>query len=642
MCGISVIVNQYPSKVSPDLLKKMNDRIKHRGPDGEGFFIENNVGLGHRMLKITDLSESNVQPMHFKDYVITYNGEIYNYRLLKKELQKSGYYFATDTDTEIILAAYDKWQEECIHRFNGMWSFVIFDRKRNKLFCSRDRFGIKPFCYTIFEQQLFLASEAKQFLSIDNFQLRMNSRITYAFLVDANMDASEETFFENVNNLPAGHNLHYDLNTHSLRIDRWYNLNPAVSSNSISFQDATYYFNELFSEVVSDHLHSMVPVGSCLSGGIDSTVMVALAKKNSTNISTFSSCFLSSQANEINYIDAAVNYYQVTNKKVFPDINELLDDNSLRKMVYYQDQPISSGSFFSEYKVFEAVANEKVKVILSGQGADEYLAGYSEGYYIYMKSLLKKGEFINFFSELVNLKANENFSRSTFLKNFLAQFQSLQNLKRAFINPSGLPSVRLSILNTNWRKTIEADISDSERKNYKDLRDISIDATLNYSLPHQLHSEDRNSMLHSIESRVPFLDHRLVEFCISLPDSFKIKNGARKVILREAFKNLLPPEIYNRHWKLGFPGPEEPLFTNNSEEIKQLFKKQVDEFPQIFSPNLLTYYQSYLDKKTPYDSIFFRVLSFGTWAKQFNLASTFKYLKKASVISSLIEPFMMI
>ena len=610
MCGISAIINSSSKPVAIELLRRMNAQIRHRGPDGEGFFIDGPVGLGHQMLKIMDLGPANAQPMRFKEYVISYNGEIYNFREIRKELRQLGYEFQTETDTEVLLAAYDAWKEDCVHHLNGMWAFVLYDEKKKSIFASRDRFGIKPLCYMQLHEKFLIGSEIKQFTAFNEFNAKLNQRTAFDFLYNGKLNVNEDSMFENVRFLPAGSNLSYSLATHTYKINKWYELNPTSKKPNISLPDALDEFRRLFSESVLNHLYAHVPLGSCLSGGADSTSMLAVANNAGVRLTTYSSCFLSKECNEIDYINAAVDFYQVPNYKIYPDVHELITQGELEKLVYQQDQPITCGSFYSEYKVYSLAARHKTRVILGGGGADEYLGGYGEFYHVFLKSLFRRGKIFAYTSEFLQLpqvKIRLVEMLRPFLRVFGKRYDGIQDngFKNSF--------------NKEWFN--ENFVEQDSPQDLKNVDQLSNSALLNYSLPHQLHSEDRSSMSFSLESRLPFLDHRLVEFCLSLPDEFKLRNGTTKYILRESMRSILPNVVYKRS-KFGLPGPEEPLFKSHLPTITENFEEMVGNYPEIFSDQVLTLLRNYGEKKIPYHNFLFRLLSFGAWAKSFNVSSS--------------------
>ena len=617
MCGISVFIDKKNLIVPDELIKRMNNRIRHRGPDGEDYYFGDHFALGHRMLKITDFSSKGIQPMSFYNCTIVYNGEIYNYKEIRERLKAEGYSFYTQTDTEVILAAYNKWGNECIRHFDGMWAFVLYDKNKQLLFCSRDRFGIKPLCYTQLQNKFLIGSEIKQFTAIADFVPAINKKTAFDFLYNGKIDNTEQSFFEGVYFLPAGCHLIYNLKTHSYNINRWYDINTPRSDKAASFDEATNIFKDIFTQSVLTHIQAKVPVGSCLSGGLDSSAIAGIAKQTSNRVTTFSSCYIQHGYNEIEYINNAIMHYNFPSHKTYPSIHELLENKLLNKIVYHQDQPILSGSFFSEYKVFQSAAINNIRIMLSGQGADEYLGGYGEFSLLNLRVLFKKLKWGKLFYEIKNTASVQSKSFKEVLKTFLIFGLGIPHFKQTVRKPAFF----LECFNKRWLDQFEYGNAHSfSFKKVDSISDLSKLALCKYSLPHQLHSEDRNAMLHSIESRLPFLDHKLVEWCLSLPDNFIIHKGVTKKILRESLKNVLPPEIYNRHSKLGFPGPEEALFTHHYGYIQEQLREYSQLFPDIFSDGLLKLHHAYYNNKAGYDNLLFRALSFGTWAKEFGMA----------------------
>ncbi len=297
MCGISGVINKENISVENQLIKSMNDRISHRGPDGEGFFFGANFAFGHRRLSILDLSSDGSQPMVYHEKnVITFNGEIYNYIELRDELKEKGYQFYTQTDTEVILAAYDCWGEHCVERFNGMWSFVIYDKERNKLFASRDRFGVKPFYYTVSESLFAFGSEIRQLLPLLP-QRKANQQILLDYLITSIEEHTNETFFEGIHKLQQGSNLIYDLSNHSYEIKKFYSL-QLTDYSTVSEEKAVELYKNQLTSAVNLRMRSDVEVGTCLSGGLDSSSITALSAESLRNASTERIKAIHAKANE--------------------------------------------------------------------------------------------------------------------------------------------------------------------------------------------------------------------------------------------------------------------------------------------------------------------------------------------------------
>lgn len=622
MCGISLLINQQDNTIDSTLLHNMNEQIIHRGPDNHGVFMEKNIGLGHRRLAIIDLSSAGKQPMSYWENTITYNGEIYNYIELRQELITKGYTFSTETDTEVILASYDYWGQECVHKFNGMWAFCLYDRKRQLIFCSRDRFGIKPFVYTTINNMFVAGSESKQFLNIPFFKPQLNHSTVFDFLFYKTLNTNEDTFLKGVKHLQAGHNLIYHLDKHVFKIQKWYDLHQVktLDAKNISFEEAGKEFERLLSNSIKLRLRSDVKLGSCLSGGMDSSSIVCLAKQGLDKIYTVSSCYHDKNYDEQFFIDIVNQEVQGIPLKVFPNLTDLLSKNLLTKIVYHQDQPISSASHFSEYHVFSTAAQNNLTVMLDGQGADEYLAGYGEFFMFYWKFLLKSGQLHKLCSEVKARSNKQKQSISSNLNRFL-NFLFLQNLKKRIKQKLGkIKKIPVWIDKELYQKNIKNDnVNPRNIKKWKDIHSISKHELLQYSLPYQLHSEDRNSMLHSIESRLPFLDVHLVEFCLSLPDEYKIKTGTTKAILREGMKNILPPQILHRHDKMGFVAPEQKWVNEDTPIIREELKDAVLHLKGIITKDIINIFDKTINQNSNYNNLFFRIISLNHWVKSFNV-----------------------
>jgi asparagine synthase (glutamine-hydrolysing) len=398
MCGIAGIVSA--NGFDPQHLVDATHLVKHRGPDGYGFayfclspdcrgqVILNEdrvpaeraiVGLGHRRLAILDLSPSGSQPMQTRDGMLTvvFSGEIYNYLEIREELKGLGCVFRTGTDTEVVLQAYRRWGHECLQRFNGMWSFAVWDSRRQRLFCARDRFGIKPFYYYGDSERFLFASEIKQLLHFSDVPRRMNAARVWDYVEFGILSHGEETLFQDIRELRGGHSLTLDMTSGNMSpvIDRYWDL-ELRSSSELSEEAARERFLETFKDAVRIRLRSDVPVGSCLSGGLDSSSIVAVARElaNHDNFHTFSACFDDPRLDERPYIEEAVSATQVKPHFVFPGVTEFRE--SLERLLWHQDEPIAGSSVFAQEAVMERARGEGVPVLLDGQGGDETLCGY--------------------------------------------------------------------------------------------------------------------------------------------------------------------------------------------------------------------------------------------------------------------------
>lgn len=585
MCGISGIINRNNIAISLSIIEKMTNIISHRGPDGHGYFNGENFSFGHRRLSIIDLSSDGHQPMtYLEKYVITFNGEIYNYKELKDTLISEGYRFNSKTDTEVILAAYDRWGKACVHHFNGMWAFAIYDKEKEIIFCSRDRFGVKPFYYTQIGEYFVFSSEIKQLTVVPGWRAVLNENIAYDFLAFGRLDFSKYTFFSDVYQLCGGQNLIYSLKTHTMTIDQWYKL-PASNKNNqdkISWEAATDKFLLLFEDSIKLRLRSDVPVGSCLSGGMDSSSIVCMVNRilksynQDVHQITISSCFENKKFDEQEYIDSVVADTHVNAKKIFPQFENLF--SSLDKIIWHQDQPFGSTSIFAQWCVYEQAKESNLKVMLDGQGADEYLTGYGGFYGSLFLILFKKFRWHTLFKEFIgcqHLRGNgwRGLVGAVFRANCFGRF--ILNLHRT------MTGYQI----TCWKRW-DIKLSNMFRAFSVDLHPPGIEAMsraqLSYdSLPPLLHYQDRDSMAHSVESREPFLDYRLVEFVLLLPDNYKIRLGKAKAILRHAMKTIVPDKVLNRHDKMGFVTPESLWLKDNV----SIFRNEL-----IKSAKLLSFY----------------------------------------------------
>jgi len=617
MCGISAIISLDGSVVPKEQLEKMNEKIRHRGPDDEGIKINGDVGLGHMRLSILDLSSAGHQPMKKYDYDLIFNGEIYNYLELRQVLiSEHGLEFESDTDTEVLLAAYSVWGKDCLDRFNGMWSFVLHDHKNNELFCSRDRFGIKPMCYTTLDQKLIIASEVKQLTSFKEFKPVLNKRVAYQYLQYGLLNTSEESFFEGVKELRGGHNLIVDLTSKQYKIEKWYTLEKAKSPSK-SYTEAQDDFKELLQNSIKLRIRSDVKVGSCLSGGLDSSSIVSFAAQEYQGLETVSSCSQEKKYDEREYIDEVVKFTKVESKKTFPDLNDLFIGDTLAKIIYHQDQPISSGSNFSEFKVFETAAKHKMIVMLDGQGADEYLAGYDEFFVNYWLKLLKSFQLRKLNAEITAYSIKRNKSRKATYKT-LINFWFLHDLKARVKSLLKVNSA-LNWIDESFKK--EAETNAPIRK-FSSLKALSHYEILSTSIPYQLHSEDRNSMLHSVESRLPFMDYRLIENCINYPDGYKINQGRSKSILRDSLSEVLPSKIVKRYDKMGFVSADEKWIRDNHQAFRKILEEAIANLDGLVLPKMLSYYDAMIEGKQAYNNRFFRVLAFSKWKDIFKVTIT--------------------
>jgi asparagine synthase (glutamine-hydrolysing) len=616
VCGIAGIICEDEKPVDAGLVKRMTDIIAHRGPNSEGFYIDRYIGLGHRRLAIVDLSESANQPMKYVgkngEYIIVYNGEIYNYVELKEVLKEEGYLFNTHSDTEVILASYDKWGLKCVEKFNGIWAFAIYDKRRNILFLSRDRFGVKPLYYTKIGNKFLFASEIKQFTVVPGWKAKANEKRVYDYLAWGGVDHTEETLYEGVNQLRGGHNLVYYLDRKKFEIQRWYDLR--IEKENISYEDAKENFRKLVFDAVRLQLRSDVKVGSCLSGGLDSSTIVSVMKQilgDNGVVETVTACSEYEKFDERKYADEVTAKMGFISHKVFPRFEELFKElngekNEISRITWYQDGPTGSTSALAQYSVFRKARQENIVVMLDGQGADEILAGYQYYKPVYISSLLRRGKIINYITELKSMgdfKTSMKFALESI--GLLIASRFVQRVRRAL-----LKGKFFKLSNGYSGPFID----------FSNFTSFSYDMVFKYSLPALLHWEDRDSMAFSIESRVPFLDHRIVEFLFSLPEDYIISNGKTKRILRDAMRGVVPDKILDRKDKLGFATPEEIWVRKNRDLMLQKIDESIRLSKGLIKPEFKAYAQEVLNNPSKkYDFMIWRVVNFGEWLKVFDV-----------------------
>jgi asparagine synthase (glutamine-hydrolysing) len=540
MCGIAGIFLLNEGSVDSALLARMSERIRHRGPDGEGMYLDGPVGLAHRRLAIIDLTEAAGQPMKNEDgtLCLVYNGEIYNYVELREDLAGRGHTFRSESDAEVILHSYEEWGKDCLARFNGMWAFALWDSRRRELFCARDRFGIKPLYYTRAGDAILFASEIKALLAHPEVGRRPDDPLILAFLAWGVLDHTGRTMFEGIRQLPPAHRITFrgpEEGSPERYWDLAMNPLPGRPWPEEDERDARA-FRDLLTDAVRIHLRSDVPVGTCLSGGIDSSTLAVMINRLiraehprsvGDRQKTFSIVFPDPRFNEERFIDEIAAAAGVDAGKATIGPEEILED--LPRLLAMQDEPFGSLSIAAQYRVMR-LASRSVKVVLDGQGADEELGGYLAYQGSYLAGLLRDRHL----STAIHEAAGSSRLHGGFFADALGQV----------------------LVRRGRRALLKGDIPPVSRY-AGSLDEVLKRELLSTNLPALLHWEDRNSMAFSIESRVPFLDHRVAEFLAALPLSQKIRDGVTKFILRKATKDLVPDAIRCRMDKMGFVTPEE-------------------------------------------------------------------------------------
>ena len=559
MCGISGIYSFGNKSVDQNRLAVMTDVLHHRGPDDKGHWVSSNgfVGLGHNRLSIIDLSQKGHQPMTYLDrFTITFNGEIYNYPELKSELEGLGFRFTSQSDTEVLLAAYAHYGEDCVYKLDGMFSFAIYDQKERSLFCARDRFGEKPFYYSNNGEELIFASEIKAIRQ--HVATEIETTMLYYYLqydVVSDPFHPEKTFYRNILSLPPSHRMTFHPDGTS-KVKQYWQLES--KENNWSDKEAIEQFRSLFSTSIKRRLRSDVEVGSSLSGGLDSSSVVAMINREKQQAQhTFSARFNDPDKDEGVYIKMVNDRFNLISHEVYPDPGRLSDD--LTKLFYHQEEPFGSASIFAQWEVMKLARENGIKVLLDGQGADEVFAGYPKYYQTYFSFLFKNKrkkfiEEVNSYNELhdTTLQFGLKFALMAYIPGIIS---SLGRFKR-----SGLKLGNHTQLNTEFYRE-HTDLR-SPFPHFNNLSEDLAFSTTNYGLNKLLRFADKNSMAFSREIRLPFLSHELVEWAFSCQDSLKLRNGWTKYIIRESMRDQLPSEIAWRKDKMGYAPPQEEWMKN--------------------------------------------------------------------------------
>jgi asparagine synthase (glutamine-hydrolysing) len=574
MCGIFGTLSN--NEINKRKLIEVSKILSHRGPDDEGYLLASttekscqsykgdispqsiviphissaegnyNLALLHRRLSIIDLSDLGHQPMNYANhYWITLNGEIYNYLEIKEELKKNGYRFNSNSDTEVVLAAYLKWGTQCVERFNGMWAFALWDKENDLLFLSRDRFGVKPLYYSFIEDAFIFCSEIKGILAYKDKlpDINKDQILNFALFGEVRMGIfNEETVFKNVKQLLPGHNL--ILKNGKVQIDQYWTIHQKESK--LSFTESLIEFKRLFQQSLKYRMRSDVEVGACLSGGIDSSSIVSNATFYfGKQFHTFSAIWPDESCNESFFMQKVNEKWNCIPHFIQPSIESVLD--VVDQEIYYQEIPLPGSSLIAQWFVMQKAQEKDIKVLLDGQGADEVLSGYPR--YI-----------IPYINELIfHLKWHELVINYKDLKVHGYGLKRILGIQKNKIFGKGVP-----ILPIRQEYMVKNSKIFRQYYQYNYLPDYLMNEVQNTCLPTLLHYEDRNSMAHSVEARVPFLDYQLAEFCLNIPTQHKIKGALTKVILREAMKEVLPVEVYRRRDKIGFSTPIETIFFNKN------------------------------------------------------------------------------
>ncbi|MDR3715560.1 MAG: asparagine synthase (glutamine-hydrolyzing) [Puia sp.] len=554
MCGIAGIIASDPAKVHPGIIKKMTDEIAHRGPDGEGIWISRSglAGLGHRRLSIIDPGPAAAQPMQRLDrYTIIHNGELYNYIEIRHSLLQKGYSFGSRSDTEVILAAFDYYGPQCLQHFDGMFAFAIWDELEKKLFLARDRMGEKPLFFYQDDDRFLFASEMKS-LWVAGVPREVNKKLLFNFLTigyTQNPGDSAETFYSGILKLPARSFLLYDAITGQAEQEVYWDI-ALGNPGDIGEEEAIRQFRELLYGSVSRRLRSDAPIGAGISGGLDSSsIVAAVLQEGDSALRTFSAVFPGFEKDETPFIRLVTDWWPVRNDFVTPTVDGLIDE--WEKLAKHQEEPFSSTSIYAQFKVYELGGRAGMKVMLDGQGADELLAGYHKYYPWYWQELYRKDP--KACRRELQAARNLGISRDWSWKNKVAAMLP---------GYSAILATRQRIHHQQRNEDLSKRFLEEAGVSYYQLPHFeSLDGGLYYNmftngLEELLRYADRNSMAHGVEVRLPFLNHKLIEFVFSLPPHFKIRDGWTKWLLRKAMEPALPSGITWRKDKTGYEPPQ--------------------------------------------------------------------------------------
>ena len=542
----------------------MTAAVAHRGPDGTGIAIRGPVGFGHRRLAIVDLSDAGLQPMQTPDgrLSVTYNGEIYNYLELRRELEDLGCSFRTATDTEVLLAAYLHWGARCVDRFNGMWAFAIHDAHARTVFCSRDRFGVKPFYFARLHGRIAFGSEIRQILPMLS-AVRADRRVLEEFLFLGIDEPPVRTFFEGVEKLPGGHSLTINLDRGTVHVRREYEIARRPELARRTPEECVAAYGECLEQAVKLRLRADVPVGTCLSGGLDSSAVASLAsapyrRAHGDRFHAITAVSEEAWNDETPYARAvaeSTGLDWITVRPTYEDFAGTLED-----VVRTQEEPFGGPSICMQWFVMRTARERGIQVMLDGQGGDETLLGYRRYFAAFM---LQQWRNKGFWSTVRAILACHREG---------AQLGTLGILANMLIQGSPSAAYLKCRLRSRWMKKPPAmpEHLRAEAAAMRNLDEIQRFDIERANLPALLRFEDKNSMRFAVETRLPFLDWRSVETALAIPAEAKFHRGWTKLLLRKAMANRLPQEVVWRRWKIGFEAPASTWMTKHASCMQEL------------------------------------------------------------------------
>lgn len=628
MCGI---LGTYQHQRSEDLYEKIKkglSSLRHRGPDDEGVVTVNvDEGIylaGHTRLSIIDLSSLGRQPMVSGSgrFYLSFNGEIYNYKELRSELESLEHRFVSDSDTEVLLKAWEEWGSASLMRFTGMFSFTIFDKQNSTLTCVRDAFGIKPFFYTITGSSFSYASEIPALMEVMDTPPTMNLQKTYDYLIYAEYDRDHETFFNDVYRLMPGEMMTVRFNEGETDVqnEKWWT--PSIEERKdISFKDAAEELRERFLHNIRLHLRSDVPLGAALSGGIDSSAVVCAMRhlEPEMPIHTFSYIAGNSHVNEEKWVDLVNKRTGSISHKCHVTPEELTRD--IQTIIELQGEPFSTTSIYAQFRVFQLAKENGVTVTLDGQGADEMLAGYDGYPELNVESLYQSGKYRELATFMRSWPDSDGRKSKKLYRSLFKSFLPEESRKK--IRRKKHLAVKVGWIHKKWFRdhgvtingdSILTDLSSRKRLVMEQLRrELTID-----KIPRLLRYEDRNSMYWSVESRVPFLTRDLAEFMLRLPQEYLISNrGVTKHVFREAMRDIVPDAILDRKDKIGFDTPGDRWLTGLKDEISEIIEP-LQQLPFINSEKAGQFIEETLAGRRSFSWDIWRMICFSGWIRAYS------------------------
>lgn len=658
MCGIAGIIGRNKDFFfHENELKVMSTHLKHRGPDDGGFLVSKDLlhfeplgtdqtpeavykatydwcpkrkltdldekfrfGLLHQRLSIVDLSEAGHQPMRYKDHWITFNGEIYNYIELRKELEAKGYDFLTQTDTEVVLKAYDCWGDDFLQKLNGMWAFMLFNQSTKECFFARDRIGVKPFYYIDDASYFAFASEIKALHFLSFVDTTINQKHLFCYFANHEVEFDGNTLFAPIKELKPGHFLRFNLNEDKIETSSYFDLECKQSSGQINESEVLEETLRLLKHAVQLRMRSDVPVGFCLSGGIDSSSLVSVAANyfEPTNLKTFSALTLDEVTDEKKWIDKVLEKYKLDGNFVSCNSTDLIA--GLEELIYHQDIPILTSSTYAQDSVMKLAKQKGVTVLIDGQGGDELFAGYIPFYTAQLHVYIVRLKWISAFRLLMNMK-NSPYSRGELLKTYLKTLLNKCLPKSFLLKFIKNQRQDLHYFNPQIMQTYKEEI-DFSRGYFLDEPNLVLKKYYQGNfLKNLLRWEDRCSMHYSIESRTPLSDDLpLMNYLFSLPFEPKIKGGVSKYLLRNAMDDILPIEVKNRIDKKGFSIPQYQWMLEQECFFKNIVENYVDPIQFIDKIKILKDWKVEF-KNEKFQNFVFKYVCYLIWVKRFNMHS---------------------